>query len=664
MRRGSLRYNAVFPSLVLLAVVVPAFSAHAKKKDAQFHARLAAEHKVSHALNRLTFGPRPGDAERVRAMGLKKWIDLQLQPERIPENPVLTAKLRPLDSLGMTSLEMAQYYPPPQVIRAMATGRIPYPSDPERRKALERLAQRFERQAKQQGAQQSAQQAQPGAQQSGQPSNAREQDGTEQEAQATPPDRRLQLARLLTPEQISTLRQGTPQEKLQVFLSLPEDQREKLIEAASPNLRQAVMARAPGELRRKIMGSLAPQQVVASDLIEGKLYRAIYSNRQLDEVLADFWFNHFNVFLDKGADRYLVTAYERDAIRPHVLSKFQDLLLATAKSPAMLFYLDNWQSVGAEAAEQIANRRARGGQPAARRRRGLNENYGRELLELHTLGVNGGYTQQDVIEVARCFTGWTIERPQQGGGFWFNARMHDNGEKTVLGVKIPAGGGMSDGLKVIEIVSHHPATARFISRKLAQRFVADEPPDSLVEKMAKTFLKTRGDIREVMRTMLASDEFWSQGAYRAKVKSPLEMVVGSVRAVGADVDFAAGLGFQIAQLGEPLYRKQEPTGYSNAGQEWVSSAALLARMNFAQALTANKLQGVRVDGSPLAQQEHADPVAIAQQLLLTEASQPTRSAITGLATNPATTAAGGSGAGARPLQIAGLVLGSPDFQRK
>ena len=662
MRRGSLGYRLAFPGLavpglILLAAVVPAFSAHAKKKDAQFHARLAAEHKVSHALNRLTFGPRPGDVERVRATGLKKWIDLQLHPERIPENPVLEAKLRPLDSLRMPPMEMAENYPPPQVIRAMAAGRVPYPNDPEKRKALERVAQRFERQAKQQ----SAQQDQPGVQQNGQSPNAQEQDGAEQRAQATPPDRRLQLAGLLTPAQIRTIRQGTPQEKLQVFLSLPEDQQEELIQAAPPNLRQAVMARAPAELRRKMMVALAPQQIVTSDLIEGKLLRAIYSNRQLDEVLADFWFNHFNVFLDKGADRYLVTAYERDAIRPHVLGKFQDLLLATVKSPAMLFYLDNWQSVGAEAADQIASRRARGGQPAARRRRGLNENYGRELLELHTLGVNGGYTQQDVIEVARCFTGWTIERPQQGGGFWFNARMHDNREKTVLGVKIPAGGGMSDGLKVIEIVSHHPSTAHFISRKLAQRFVADEPPDSLVEKMAKTFLKTKGDIREVMRTMLASDEFWSQGAYRAKVKSPLEMVVGAVRAVGADVDFAAGLGFQIAQLGEPLYRKQEPTGYSNAGQEWVSSAALLARMNFAQALTGNKLQGVTVDGSRLVRQEEADPAAIARRLLLTDVSQATRAAITGLAATPA---AGGSGAGARPLQIAGLVLGSPDFQRK
>jgi uncharacterized protein (DUF1800 family) len=313
-------------------------------------------------------------------------------------------------------------------------------------------------------------------------------------------------------------------------------------------------------------------------------------------VLADFWFNHFNVFLDKGADRFLVTAYERDAIRPHVLGKFRDLLEATAKSPAMLFYLDNWQSVGPNAPQ--------GRGAGNRQRRGLNENYGRELMELHTLGVDGGYTQKDVTEVARCFTGWTIQQPQRGGPFTFNARIHDNGEKTVLGVKIPAGGGIEDGEKVLDILAHHPSTAHFISKKLAIRFVADDPPASLVDRMAQTFLKTDGDLREVMRTMLASKEFWSRGAYRSKMKSPLEMVASAVRAVNGDVDFATALGNQVAQLGEPLYRKVEPTGYSNSGKEWLNSAGLVARMNFALQLADNKVPGVKVaaaqdEGIPL-----------------------------------------------------------------
>jgi uncharacterized protein (DUF1800 family) len=285
-------------------------------------------------------------------------------------------------------------------------------------------------------------------------------------------------------------------------------------------------------------------------------------------------------------------------IRPHVLGKFKDLLAATAKSPAMLFYLDNWQSVGPNAPQL---RGKKGGSS------GLNENYGRELLELHTLGVDGGYSQKDVTEAARCFTGWTILQPQRGGAFAFNRRAHDDAEKTVLGVKIPAGGGIEDGEKVLEIVAHHPATAHFISKKLAQRFVADEPPEALVQRMAETFLKADGDLRAVMKTMLESKEFFSEGAYRSKMKSPLEMVASAARATNAEIDYAFPLANQVAQLGQPLYRKQEPTGYSNSSQEWMNSAGLMARMNFAIQLGDNKVPGVKVDASKMAKPD--DPMA-------------------------------------------------------
>jgi uncharacterized protein (DUF1800 family) len=221
-------------------------------------------------------------------------------------------------------------------------------------------------------------------------------------------------------------------------------------------------------------------------------------------------------------------------------------------------------------------------------------------MELHTLGVDGGYTQHDVTEVARCFTGWTIDRPGEGGPFTFNPRMHDQGEKIVLGVKIPAGGGIEDGEKVLDILARHPSTAYFISRKLAMRFVADDPPPALVERMAQTFLKTGGDLRAVMTTMLESKEFWSVGAYRTKLKSPFEMVVSAVRALDGDVDFASALVNQVAQMGEPLYRKQEPTGYSNSSKEWLNSAGLLARMNFALNLADNKIAGVKVDAQAAA----------------------------------------------------------------
>ena len=390
--------------------------------------------------------------------------------------------------------------------------------------------------------------------------------------------------------------------------------------------------------QRKLLLLTAPQQLVAFDLSEGKLYRAILSNRQLEEQLVDFWYNHFNVFLDKGADRYLVPTYEREAIRPHVLGKFRDLLEATAKSPAMLFFLDNWESVGA------TPRRPNAKQPA----RGLNENYARELMELHTLGVDGGYTQKDVTEVARCFTGWTIRQPREGGDFFYNDRVHDKGEKIVLGVKIPAGGGKDDAEKVLDILARHPSTARFISRKLAERFVSDDPPQKLIDKMAKTFRDKNGDIREVMKTMLTSDEFFSQAAYRAKVKSPFEMIVSAVRATGAQVDFAFPLANQIAQLGQPLYRKLEPTGYSDANSEWVSSAALLARMNFALSLAQNKVQGSKVDASLFG----GDPSEVARRVLFTDAKPETLAAIEKQTQ------------GATSAPVVGLMLGSPDFQRR
>jgi len=340
------------------------------------------------------------------------------------------------------------------------------------------------------------------------------------------------------------------------------------------------------EQRAEALRRIAPQQAVAAELTEAKLYRAVLSERQLNEVLVDFWFNHFNVFLDKGADKWLTTSYERDAIRPYVLGKFGDMVKATAKSPAMLFYLDNWTSIAED-------KRKRG--PGKGKARGLNENYSRELMELHTLGVDGGYTQKDVQEVARCFTGWTIEEPNRGGQFRFVGMVHDQGEKTVLGVKIPAGGGIEDGMKVIEILIAHPSTAKFVSRKLAQRFVADEPPQELVDRMAATYSKSGGDLKAVMRTMLESREFLSAGAYKAKMKSPLEMVAGALRATGATLTNTMPAAQAIATMGQPLYRKVEPTGYSNNGEEWLNSAGLLVRINFAVSLSENKMAGVKID---------------------------------------------------------------------
>jgi uncharacterized protein (DUF1800 family) len=553
--------------------------------------QLTGDQKILHALNRLTFGPRPGDVEAMRQLGLDRWIEQQLHPGGIPENPILEAKLAPLDTLRMTTAEMVRHYPTPQMVKQIVDRKLPMPADPETRILVRKLAARVQR----------GEGPEPGP---------------------------------LSAKQNQVLDSDDPAGQIALLESMPESDQYDVLDSMRNGQRQKLYTVAPPELRRKIRIFRGPVQVVNQDLSQAKLLRAIYSDRQLEEVLTDFWYNHFNVFLDKGADRYMVTSYERDVIRPHVLGKFEELLLATAQSPAMLFYLDNWLSVGPDIR-----------QPRQRAGKGLNENYGRELMELHTLGVDGGYTQKDVTEVARCFTGWTIREPRFGGGYEYNDRRHDKDEKHVLGVKIPAGGGESDGLKVIDILAHSPATARFISKNLAIRFVSDNPPDALVNWMAKRYMETGGDLREVMRAMLDSPEFWNPENFRSKVKSPLEMVSSAVRAVNGDIDYADALVGTMNQLGEPLYRKLEPTGYSNRGTDWLNSASLLARMNFALTLAQGKVSGIKVDPAQFA----GEPASIERMLLFADPSPQTLAAI-----DP-------SVAGAK---VAGLTLGSPDFQRR
>jgi uncharacterized protein (DUF1800 family) len=327
---------------------------------------------------------------------------------------------------------------------------------------------------------------------------------------------------------------------------------------------------------------MAAPRMIIYELQQARLLRAVQSQRQLNELMVDFWNNHFNIFAAKGADRWLTTSYDRDTIRPHALGKFRDLLLATAKSPAMLFYLDNWLSVSPTAR-----------MPANARRRGLNENYGRELMELHTIGVDGGYTQRDVREVARCFTGWTLLRPRGDAEFHFEPRLHDPGEKIVLGRRITAGG-MEDGLQVIDLLARHPSTAKFIATKLARRFVADEPPAAIVDRAADAFRRSGGDMRSVLRTIIDSPEFFSAEFYRAKVKKPLEFAASALRLTGADVRVTPQLIRYLGRMGEPLFLAQPPTGYPDSASSWISPDMLLTRMNFAADLVANRLEGARL----------------------------------------------------------------------
>jgi uncharacterized protein (DUF1800 family) len=430
--------------------------------------------------------------------------------------------------------------------------------------------------------------------------------------------------------------------------------------------------------QRETVEAMIQPQAVLGELAEAKLLRAIYSNRQLDEVMTDFWFNHFNIFIGKGPDRYMVSAYERDVIRPHALGKFKDILEATAKSPAMLFYLDNWQSVGPNSelalyGPQRGGRRGRFARPrpkAKNRPSGLNENYAREIMELHTLGVDGGYTQKDVTELAKVLTGWSIEKPQLGGGFKFNERAHEPGNKYVLGRKISEHG-EKEGEEMLDVLAHHPSTAKFISRKLAMRFVSDNPPPALVDRMADTFLKKDGDIREVLRTMFQSPELWAADAYRAKMKTPFEFVASAARASGADIQNALPLVNTLNRMGMPLYAMQPPTGYSMKAEAWVNSSALLNRMNFALQLASGKLPGTSLDPQALIPgPAPADPqaalAALEQSILAGDVSSQTHAVMQKQLGDPQISQRRLDDADKKPNYgaIAGLIMGSPEFQRR
>jgi len=532
---------------------------------------LSADEAIFHALNRLAYGPRPGDVERVKQMGLAKWIDEQLNPGAI-DDKALEARLENYPTLRMSSAKLLDEYPQPKQAEKQEQKRAVAVVEPEQRRADA-------------AAQTVARDMQPGQ------GSSEPQDSSQQAAQSAP----------------------SKQEMSDAPAPMKQDQPRGNAAANGGGKRDVLGGGDPNNVPRAIADdSKRPQRVVA-ELSMAKVTRAIYSERQLQQVMDDFWFNHFNVFAGKGDDKWLLTVYERDVIQPHSFGKFKDLLTATSKSPAMLFYLDNYLSADPRAAQRAAAERAmrqqmrRGGfggpplnpqQAAKKNERGLNENYGRELMELHTLGVDGGYTQKDVTEVARCFTGWTIDKPRQSATFKFDERLHDPDLKVVMGKKIHSGG-MKDGEQVIDLLAHHPNTAKFISTKLARRFVSDNPPPALVARMAQSFQSSDGDIRVVMKTMIWSPEFWSRETYRAKIKTPYELVVSAARAMGTDVDTPMPLVQWVGRIGEPLYQCQPPTGYADKAEAWVNTGALLNRLNYSLALAGNKMRGARTDVASL-----------------------------------------------------------------
>ncbi len=681
--------------------------------------QLQGDARILHVLNRFTFGPRPGDLDAVRAMGLDKWFDQQLHPASINQAD-LDARLAEFPAMQWNPEDLLFRVPSNAIIRQAMDGKLPIPErgalhavyENQIYRASAKKQEQEQKKADNQHKQQVASTATPTA-------NSQTTDGSQTMAANTPP---MAPANAQPGNQTSTAETGqlmvaaadapnpplVEEAQVRTLINLPAQQRvarlsemqqpdfDTFVKSLKPAQRAALVNGLTPDLKEVVLDLENPQRLVNEEIIAQRLTRDIYSNAQLQEVMTDFWLNHFNVFLHKNDETpYYLVSYERDVIRPRSLGKFEDLLEATAHSPAMLLYLDNATSIGPDS--QAAERAGRRPDAKKKAREGLNENYARELMELHTLGVNGGYTQADVTQVARILTGWTVDRPTRGGGFQFEPNRHEPGTKTVLGKKFKDHG-EQEGRDLLHMLATRPATAQFISRKLAVRFVSDDPPKALVDRMAKTFLSSDGDIAAVLTTLFHSPEFWDSNIYRAKVKTPLEFVVSAARASDANIENLQPLANAVREMGMPLYGCVTPNGYSWQSDTWVSTNALVNRMNFALSLAANRLPGITIAWDPT-QDANTDPSTLStnsgaptpeseearlETVLLTGGvSDSTRAAV--LQQFQQQTAQNPDPAAALPVAVparqklraqaisaqekqdrvlAGLLLGSPEFQRR
>jgi uncharacterized protein (DUF1800 family) len=628
------------------------------------NALITPDEQILQILNRFTYGPRPGDLERVKAMGINEWLKQQFHPQTIDDS-ALDKRLADFPAMNIPLNKLMDMYPRPGVVKAMAQGRskvIMPGGDAERAIYAAQLQREEERKKRKDG-------SDGGDDPKPLPDSMRD----PAVVLAMDPQARFHAIVKLTGAQVMLLRH-----------LIPEDRKSQLTAGFTP---QQVETLAAIE---------NPSQVISTEILQTKLLRDIYSERQLQEVMVDFWLNHFNVYIKKSQEApYYITSYERDSIRPYALGRFEDLLRATAMSPAMLNYLDNSSSIGPHSLyvrrENFKGRFAKGKQDI-----GLNENYAREVMELHTLGVNGGYTQKDVTEVAKVFTGWTVDTIQgqdQKTQAQFDILKHEPGTKHVLGVTIKDND-EKEGYEVLSLLANSPATAKFICHKLAVRFVSDDPPKALEDRMVARWIETHGDIRQVLLTIIASHEFYTRGVYRAKVKTPQDYVISAVRASGADVLSTGSLVAALNQLGMPVYGMLTPNGYSMSADAWNNTQSLVARMNFALALSTNRVDGVKMDWASLLGASGSSMTAegkdhvLEDKLLHSEVSDRTRNTILAqLAADPAQreqnlrqiqAASGGrdaltvlrvprskGGMGDEEAALAaGLLFGSPEFQRR
>jgi uncharacterized protein (DUF1800 family) len=686
--------------------------------------QLQGDARILHALNRFTFGARPGDVGVVRSIGLDLWFEQQLHPASLDLTD-LNARLAEFPAMQWNPEDLLFRIPSNAIIRQAINGKVQIPDRGALHAIYENQIYRVAEKKLEQAQKKDAELNKPATSAVPSPSTMNSSMTTQSEAGMSPNPMSKDPSPMppsnepasgmgpmsMAASQPALAAPAAPQfnqTEINLFLNLPPQQRlvrlasmrqpefDEFFKALKPVQRAALDAGLTPD-QREVVGALEnPERLVIEELAAQRLTRDIYSTAQLQEVMTDFWLNHFNVFLHKNETTpYYLVSFERDVIRPLALGKFEDLLEATAHSPAMLLYLDNSESTGPDspAAEraEIAAARKPGNQKKARQ--GLNENYARELMELHTLGVNGGYTQADVTQVARILTGWTVERPERGGGFEFDPNRHEPGTKKALGEKFKDHG-EQEGRDLLHFLATRPATAEFISRKIAIRFVSDDPPQSLIDRMAKTYLSSGGDITAVLRTLYHSPEFWSTSAYRAKVKTPIEYVVSAVRASDASIDNLRPIANELRTLGMPLYSCVPPTGYNWKASDWVSTGALVDRMNFALSLAANRLPGITSSWTPQTDDSAGTMLAtddisaeseesrLESLLVAGGISDSTRSAVLqqfqqqsaqlqpGASTQQVAAQKRpslGSQASALERQdqvLAGLLLGSPEFQRR
>jgi uncharacterized protein (DUF1800 family) len=545
--------------------------------------------RTQQLLNRFTFGPRTGDLEQVLAITPEKWFEQQLNPASIPD-PILDKRLSEYTTLNLQPEQALQLFPDRFTISQIADGRHPYPNDPLLIAMYEVQAYKFNKDIDTHKLKADGQPVIPA------PTDA-EAAAQKKADQETAAHIAGELFTLPKNQRMAALIKLPVPDRIAFTTYIAGDQKNLLLADFNPRER---------EIFNGMAANIGAPYNIVNELSQAKILRAILSERQLQEIMTDFWFNHFNIYIGKDSDQWYTTSYERDAIRKHALGKFRELLIATATSAAMMVYLDNWLSIGPDS---IANGVNPANPNSKKGNRGLNENYGREVMELHTVGVDGGYTQADVTALSAILTGWTVDRPNQGGPFTFDPKKHEPGPKQWLGHTIasdpslppnsPAAGQAAthEGLEALTLLAADPHTAHFISYKLAQRFVADDPPPTLVDRMAATYLSTDGDIKAILRTLVQSPEFNSKKYFRNKVKTPMEFVASAFRTTATDPANPGALVNTLNTMGMRLYFALPPTGYYITADHWMNSTALVDRLNFAYALTGSKFANQKFDSA-------------------------------------------------------------------